>query len=65
VRFLSAAEKAHIIAHLHKAAPRKGAEKWNGAEIKAMFKDPTFWFFSTFWALYSVGAWGISTVLPQ
>lgn len=35
------------------------------SEIWKLIQDPTFFLFILFWALYAVGAWGISTVLPQ
>ncbi|GJN93320.1 hypothetical protein Rhopal_006367-T1 [Rhodotorula paludigena] len=54
----------YIVAHRHRNAPKTTDKTWVTSEILLMFADPTFWFFSLFWACYAVGAWGISTVLP-
>ncbi|GAA6004413.1 uncharacterized protein JCM10292_007055 [Rhodotorula paludigena] len=63
-KWLSPLEQEYIVAHRHRNAPKTTDKTWVTSEILLMFADPTFWFFSLFWACYAVGAWGISTVLP-
>ncbi|BGP34909.1 hypothetical protein JCM10296v2_006733 [Rhodotorula toruloides] len=63
-KWLSPLEQEYVVHHLHKDAPKQTAKTWDAKQIKRMFADPTFYFFSLFWACYAVSAWGIGTVLP-
>ncbi|GAA5856235.1 hypothetical protein JCM9279_006693 [Rhodotorula babjevae] len=64
VKWLSPLEQDYILSHLHRDAPKMTDQTFDGKQMLRMFADPTFFFFSLFWACYAVGAWGISTVLP-
>jgi hypothetical protein len=64
-KWLTPAEAQYFKDHLHKDSPRRSASNWNWSEVKALFKDPTFFLFTFFWVLYAVGAWGMGTVLPR
>lgn len=49
-KWLSPLEQEYVVHHLHKDAPKQTAKTWDAQQIKRMFSDPTFYFFSLFWA---------------
>jgi hypothetical protein len=63
-KFLSDEEKRTILDSLPKTQPRAGAKAWNPAQVKALFKDPTFPTFTLIWVCHAIGGWGVGTVLP-
>lgn len=64
VKFLTEAEREALIADLPEQAPTMKADTWNFAQVKELFKDPTFVPFLMIWITHGIGGWGISFVLP-
>ena len=63
-KFLSEEEKQLIVDTLPKTQARAGAKTWDTAQVKALFKDPTFPTFTLIWVCHAIGGWGVGTVLP-
>ena len=63
-KFLTAEEKETIRESLPKTQPKGHAKTWDSEQVKALFKDPTFPFFTLIWIFHAIGGWGINTVLP-
>ena len=63
-KFLNDEEKRLIVDSLPKTQPTAGAKAWNPAQVRALFKDPTFPTFTLIWVCHAIGGWGVGTVLP-
>lgn len=62
--FVTTEEKQIILDSLPNTQPSGHAKTWNGEQVRALFKDPTFPAFTMIWVCHAIGGWGITTVLP-
>ncbi|BGP39243.1 hypothetical protein JCM10450v2_003199 [Rhodotorula kratochvilovae] len=63
-KWLKPREVEHLSLHLHKDAPHESGKIFDKQAL-TLFKDPTYYLFTTVWVLQAVGGYGISLVLPQ
>ena len=60
VNDLTTEEKIVVNEALPKTQPRGHAKTWNGAQVRALFKDPTFPTFTMIWVFHAIGGMQIT-----
>ncbi|GAA6053856.1 hypothetical protein JCM3770_004750 [Rhodotorula araucariae] len=63
-KWLKTREVEHLSLHLHKDAPHESGKIFDKRALQ-IFRDPTWYLFTTVWILQAVGGYGIGLVLPQ
>ncbi|ORY60256.1 retrograde regulation protein 2 [Pseudomassariella vexata] len=63
-KMLTEKERAFLRNCLAKTAPTGKRGHWDFASLKALFKDPTFYTFSTYWICHGIGGFGVGYALP-
>ncbi|KAJ5811549.1 Major facilitator superfamily domain general substrate transporter [Penicillium riverlandense] len=63
-RILTEEERSFLDGRLSSSAPSGKDKNWDWAGVKALFKSPTLYTFSTYWIGHGIGGFGVQYALP-